>query len=727
MKKRYLYIVASALGIISIACNEEPFSEGGEGRITLKATVNSEMAVVTRTDNSDLQESLMVWISNDKGLVRRYNSYDEIPSKINLVSGGYVAEAWAGDSVPASFTHTWYKGSKSFEVTKNSDVTVEINCKIANVGVSVNYDENISNVLENPIMVVGHKGGNLTFANEDAGKRGYFMMPSYDKNLTYTLTGIQIDGSHFEYTGTIENAKPATEYVLNVKCNEKSDEVGGAIFTIIIDEKEIIVNNSIDIVVAPKIQGYDFDVNGTIVAEEGKVGRRSIYISSATKLKSVEVKSELFKGFSFLNGEIDFDLLLMTEEFRSDLEGEGIFFKENYDEEKDQTLLQLNFEKSFTEKISKGDYELAIKATDINGKSAESLTKVIISDATVITSPIDNEDISYTSVILRGVINNNEVIETAGFLYREVNVSEWNYIEGTLGGESSANNSDYYAKLTGLKSGTEYEYKSVTNYGMPDAFESPVVETFTTNAHQQLPNAGFEEWSYYTNSSKKQVLFPGTNYSSTFWDSGNHGTATVGATITQYSTDYVHEGKYSACLKSQNFLIQFAAGNIFAGQFIRVSGTNGVTGFGRPFTDTPVKVRLWVKYTPGNKNHRGSKAGKLTGGHDEGQIYIALADDHKENDNEAYWPIIVNTGTAQFFDKDGRNKDHIIAYGEKIFTEATVGDELVPIEIELEYYQKDVIPSNIIFVASSSRYGDYFEGYDDSVMYLDDIELIYED
>ena len=74
--------------------------------------------------------------------------------------------------------------------------------------------------------------------------------------------------------------------------------------------------------------------------------------------------------------------------------------------------------------------------------------------------------------------------------------------------------------------------------------------------------------------------------------------------------------------------------------------------------------------------------------------------------------------------------DGIIGYGEKTFDEAyNDGENLKELIINLDYdnfggYQRK--PTSIIIVASSSKFGDYFEGSDTSKMWLDDMELIYE-
>ena len=56
---------------------------------------------------------------------------------------------------------------------------------------------------------------------------------------------------------------------------------------------------------------------------------------------------------------------------------------------------------------------------------------------------------------------------------------------------------------------------------------------------------------------------------------------------------------------------------------------------------------------------------------------------------------------------------------------ATSGEDMVQVTIPLDYARTDARPVNIIFVASASRYGDYFCGCEGSTMWLDDIELVY--
>ena len=98
---KYTAAAVLAASALSACVSDEPFELKGEGRIYLSTTLNTNLE--SRSVSEEIEQSCMVWISNSKGLVRRYNNMSEVPeSGIRLVSDNYVAEAWAGDSVPAA-------------------------------------------------------------------------------------------------------------------------------------------------------------------------------------------------------------------------------------------------------------------------------------------------------------------------------------------------------------------------------------------------------------------------------------------------------------------------------------------------------------------------------------------------------------------------------------------------------------------------------------------------
>ena len=721
MKKINLFIACGAIAIMATSCHDEYLLNSGEGKLQLNTSVSTDMKVVSRATENQLENSLTVWVANEKGIVRLYDKDNMVPQEpINLISGHYKALAWAGDSVPASWESRWFRGYEEFDVNNGETTHVDLVCKIANVGVSVQYVEDIETVLSDIKLTVGLdkvKDGSLEYVGledggiigtENVGKIGYFMMPSFSPDLKYTLTGTQIDNSDLVYEGVIEAAKPGYHYILKVSYVADTTEVGGGHFTITVDSSEIEENTDIELIGAPRIQGYGFELDNPIGGERGAIGRKSVYISSGTAVNSVLLESDEFISRIPIIGGSRFEILGMSPEAKAQMEAAGIkYIVHDYDPETEGTLIQINFEKEFTNSLEYGERNIRITAVDSNGKTTVANMMFIITDDDVQPGEFIAGNVWATHATLVGTLLKDNV-KNPGFKYRSLasRSDEWTEvydvkIEGTT----------YTAEVTDLTPGTAYEYVTIC-----DGFESDKVISFTTEETRQLPNAGFENWYYYNN----KIWIPDADYSNNFWDSGNHGGSLVNKNFTTQNSTYKHSGEYSACLKSEKVLIQFAAGNIFAGQYLATDGTNGVLGWGRPFTSRPKSVNVYVKYDPVNVTEGGTMIKK--GDLDQGIIYMALVDDTTDNYNDSKWPCVVKTKTAELFNPKGSN---VIAYGERVFAEPTEGDDLILINIPLDYRRLDITPSNIIFVASASRYGDYFQGGNGSTMYIDDIELVY--
>lgn len=720
MKKIYLISAGIAAAMAFAACSDNINYGEGQGNVRFSTSVHSDMTVVSRAltaeDEAALGESTMVWISNDKGLIRRYNTLSELPTEpVGLKAGRYVAEGWAGDSVPASWDQRWFKAYVPFTVSDGQTENVEIPLKIANTAVSVVYEDGVADALRNAVMTVGHTGGQLVYEGENAGRRGYFMMPSTTKDLTYSLSGTQQDGSLFEFTDKIADVQPATEYVLTVKCTPGEYNNGGAYFTIEVDSHEILIESEVSIVAPPAIKGYDFDITKDLTGEKGTIGTRTIYITSAAEINSMLIESEALTAIA---GGPDVNLCGMQDNVKAALESAGIRFFNDYDASTG-TIIRILLDSQYTDNLENGTYEYALTATDVRGRTSSRTLRIVVSDAPVTTTALAADDL--------GIFTNRATVAgtivkpgatTYGFKYRTAGMSNWaNSVEVTPEG------TELTATLTGLQPATTYEYAAFAD----DFVGTPC--SFTTESAPQLANAGFEEWD--TSSSAYQIFSPG---GTKMWDSGNKGATTMpgAGSITTPDESVKHSGNYSAKLYSKFVGIRsigkFAAGNIFYGEYLKTAGTDGVLGWGRPFTGRPAKVRLWAKYTPGTVDSNGAKnGGELKEGDiDLGIVYIALTDGTTFDEFEgAKWPFVIKTNAKErrLFDK---TDERVLAYGEHVFETATAGDGLIEIEIPIEYYRTDIRPSNIVFVGSASKYGDYFNGGEGSTLWLDDIELVYE-
>lgn len=722
MKKAINYIKYTAVSVLAVSAlgscvSDEPFELKGEGRVILSTSLDGKLE--SRSVSDEIQDNCMVWISNAKGLVRRYDKKADIPTAgIKLVSDHYVAEAWAGDSVSASKDKVYFKGREEFTVKNGSTTPVTITCRIANSVVAVSYADNVDEVLTDYTMTVGLAAAQASLEFEGrTDERGFFMMNSRDKDLDWTLRGTRVDGSEFVKTGKIEACKPHTLYTLNVDWNGTVEELGGGYLTIEIDETEITSEEVVNIPVAPSIAGYNFELSQPLRAQQGALGRRSLFITGSAALDRVELRCPAFAAFGI--GGDDFELFTMSDDVRAKVEAGGVNYVYNYDSEADISTLKLNFEEIFTNSLANGDYAIDVTVTDVNGKTTAATMQISISDAPVTTTAMTEEMLAgvwATRATVYGSVVKADAVP--GIKYRKLGQQGWTDADVTVAPDGT-----FSAALTGLEPGTTYEYVACSA-----DFIGADIRTFATEAARQFPEAGFENWS-----KDDKVVVVGPSASDKFWDSGNTASGSMmGVNPTQSSTEYTHSGNYSACLHSQfvgaGFLGAFAAGNLFVGEFLRTDGTNGVLGWGREWTSRPTKLRGYVRYEPKTVTHEKSDYDALKKGDlDKGIIYIALLDNSpKETDSKSgkSYPVIVRTKAAdrQLFNKDASN---VIAYGELIFDAATEGDGMIQFEIPLTYIRDNVKPAYIMCTASASIGGDYFVGGEGSKMWLDDFELVY--
>ncbi len=308
-----------------------------------------------------------------------------------------------------------------------------------------------------------------------------------------------------------------------------------------------------------------------------------------------------------------------------------------------------------------------------------------------------------------------------GFYYREEGSDEW--ILSNF--EISKSEGSFSTTIADLEPNTTYQFKAFSSED-----ESETI-TGTTEQTMALTNGGFEEWS-----KPSSTWFPYLDTATRYWDTGNTGSSIAGVNLTTPCEDDLRpgtDGIYSAELSSKKVLIKFAAGNIFVGKFVKISGTNGIIGFGQPFEQRPTALRGWVKYNRGTIDMVGTvpPGETIVSGEtpDTGIIYAALgtwtAEEYGYSDGELLGdeqtPIIIDTrDSSTFFNP---YSDAVVSYGELLLTESQ--EEWMEFTITLDYRSTTTMPTHIVIVASSSRYGDYFTGSTSSVMWLDDLELVY--
>ena len=725
-------LFAASLMALCSCSDEIPYDTGdGEGRLIIKTSISNDVKGSVSRDSragvtdDELAAKTLIWISNSKGVVRKYNGIGEVPAQgVWLLADNYVAEAWAGDSVPASFEDKHFKAREEFSIGGGETRQLNLECKIANVVVVVDYDESVRNLVSECVFEAGHKAGKLTYEGlEASGKPGYFMMPSFDKNISYTFTAKNnlTDGAVTKH-GAIENAKPGHKYTVHISQGDPSvSEFGGALFDIEVDETEIEVAEVIEIQMEPVITGLTHNIDQPIVSTNGAFDECRLWVQSTSHIEYVEVECPAFTAYLGA-GQTKFGVLSMSDEVRQKLEGYGFSYSlithKNDPENPQFEEMKLRFNENFLSIFAEGEHTMTITVHDANNLTGVAHVTFTSAKMQIDPLPAASPAVWADRVTLTATILNPDVTNAA-IEWRRLGSQQWNRATPSAAPAARAEaGTTITATVTGLTAGTTYEYRAVC-----DGYESKPY-TFSTEAAAQLPNAGFEEWD---TSGKAYLVY--ASGGTMFWDSGNHGSSTMNKNVTTRGEDKKHSGTYSAKLESQFVGIgsigKFAAGNPFVGKYLETKGTDGVLGWGRPFTSRPKALRGYVHYTPAAITDVASDAPAeyVKGEMDRGIIYIAIVDNTTTAYNSERYPCVVKTKASErsLFDNNGAN---VIAYGEKVFEGETAGSDMVPFEITLDYRTEDVKACNIILTISASKGGDYFTG-GPSVMYVDDLELVY--
>ena len=701
-----------------ISCKDSLGLSDTEGFLNLSIGVSDKVNVVSRSlseeEQTILEQDCKVRIYSGETLVQKYQGIDKVPAQIQLVSGDYAVRVTAGDSVAASFEQRFFEGKKDFSIEKGAVSTVEVNCGIANTVVAIVWDESLKEIFKEDYQVtVTSSTGELVYSSANADAKGYFSLPEDNRKLTCKFRATTLGGKTYESSSELSDLSPATLY--NLTYSYKETEVGptgGAALNIKVEEVPLgdtytITLKQRPVIMCKDVDGQSYDLEQPMYLELNTQADYSIQVSTSSALKNLIFRNERFTEWGGSANQLD--ILTLNEQDMETWKNVGISVSDKRQTSNGDVWI-VCFAKDLIAKMTaeEGSVETTIEAVDAEGKSRVTVWNIVASNATVKTSETKLYEVWTSKATLHAEIL-REMLFTPKFRYRVKGEQEWTTVDADL----SANS--FSKEITGLTPSTTYEYQA-----MDGDQASSVTCEFTTEAVAQFPNASFESWS---GDSPKYIFGSGEDM---FWDSGNEGASTIGGNITLPDGTYKHSGNYSARLKSQVIITQFAAGNMFIGKYLKteMSGLtgNGVLGFGRPFASRPKALHGYIRYESGVVDKGGDKI--KNGSQDKGIIYIALTSGEGESfDDGSTWACIVRTKSQKFFDKNAAN---VVAYGEQIWEGNTEGDGMVEFTIPLDYRKLDEVPNRIVLVAAASQFGDYFQGSSSSVMWLDDMELIYE-
>lgn len=757
----YKYLSAWILGVsIFTSCTTEaPFENEKEGSVSFLTRIYSDVELVSRAEGnikslSELENDLVIYVENEKGVIRRYIGKDNLPENLVLSPGEYAIEGWTGDSVSASYTEKFFRGYQKFTVEPGVSTEVDFDVNIANVIVSIDK-ETLKQDFDDFKVTFSHSKGDLSFdrTSTEEGKKGYFMMPSTDTALHYKVELKNELGEDLIKEGDIKNVERAHEYSIKILTENQANDKGAGMIKLEIYDIPVVEKN-LNVYPAPIYYAQlgadleEFDVlNTQIDFSEGNFSDLRLRIVGYGSLSRLALNfPEPFEGMEEVNGvnlrnsgsaKDNAVALLVQKNISYGAESEGNVFdhagKTHYQE------CWITFSADFFRDLAPSDkeYIIEVEATDGMENPASSSLKIRIANSENAVDKRLIESIAapdtYDSSNPMGILAHSAELK---FIVRDNNLNEYGIEYRKKDSSDSFERVKYSASLsagqtgtltlTSLDPDTEYEYRAYS-----DQYTEQNPKSFKTEGRFDIPNKSMEYWitlskSPTTNANNVPVPSLGTTVE--FWDNGNHGSRSVSGmatTLTEGSEDMANSGTKSAKLTSKfvgltSSLGKFAAGNLFIGYFARVDGTDGVLQLGREYNQShPSSLDVYVNYQPGIVANNVADGTHLTAGsRDVGHIYVALTVGAFE---------VRTKNQEKLFDAED---PQVIAYGDiTMDTQIGSGKTMVLKNIELKYKEeaKTQSPTHLIVVCAASKYGDYFVGGEGSTMYVDDFELQYGD
>jgi len=240
--KKLFYSVIFLITVVSISCERDIYKnneETGNLHIDVGLYLNIH-EIGGQSKSTPLLSDIEVFIFRADGTpVMDFANAMEMPDTIELATGDYYVEAHTGNNLPAAFENAYFYGaSEVFTVSSNMQQSVQINCRLSNTIVTVEYSENIQNSFSDYSTTVSSELGSLVFSKTET-RLGYFKTSPLD--ILVELSYLKPDGSVVDrsLSGNIPAPLANRHYQIAV---DASINEGMASFQILLDGTEVPID-----------------------------------------------------------------------------------------------------------------------------------------------------------------------------------------------------------------------------------------------------------------------------------------------------------------------------------------------------------------------------------------------------------------------------------------------------------------------------------------------------
>lgn len=491
------FVLTCLAAFATVSCTEalEEIATGADGEITVSLTSDGDCRPHLK---SAVQEEevpageFIVEIFKTDGNVRLYrDTYANTENKaIKLNGGDYRLVASHGDPDGCGFDAPYYMGEEMFTVHAQTHEEVHVTAKLANVKIAVEFGENL--LIEYPehyAVVRSDKDCSLEFS---AGEERTGYMPA--GNLSLELYA-KIDGEWKYYASEPEEYSPNDFVTFHVDTKEGE---GSLSLNIKVDdsvelvEKEVEIPQSMLPKEAPKMTFNGFgDTNVIEVVEAGETPESlkiDIVADAGIGHCILHINSEYLARIGV---PAEIDLVTVEENVAELLKDNGFDWRGVMQGQRlayiDLTGVAGKLASEVYDDANPFKAEISFEIEDSNGKkSAESQSVTIAAlkpEFSFSAVPTDAWAKSIRGMQISYANLNPAVLKLQ---YKAAANGEWQ--DAGLSSDSGSVLS--FNNISGLTPETEYQLRAIYNGN-----EAAAVQTsLTTEAAAQVGNSGFEEW-----------------------------------------------------------------------------------------------------------------------------------------------------------------------------------------------------------------------------------------
>lgn len=220
------------------ACHSEKMETGATdvtGQLSLasmKMEVDLKVDTVYPQSRAGVDVSnFLLTIKNSQGEQVEQYTYSEMPEIISLPVGTYTVVASSAEAATNGFDVPFYTGStEQFTIKENELTEVSaLTCRLANVMISVEYDEELRKLMGEDVVTTVKIGDNSLDIPSSETRKAYLIAPASAGSMDITLKGT-IDGESVTEIERVDNVQAGQyniiKYVLS-PVDDGNNNVGG--------------------------------------------------------------------------------------------------------------------------------------------------------------------------------------------------------------------------------------------------------------------------------------------------------------------------------------------------------------------------------------------------------------------------------------------------------------------------------------------------------------------